>query len=63
MASPLSKDQIDFFNRNGYLILQKPFTRSDIQNLQNWAQEVHDWKATAESKFMPYEVQVFHRNE
>jgi hypothetical protein len=60
----VTNDQISFFKDNGYLIIRDFLSLQEVQNLQTWAQEVHDWKPTTESEFMPYEVcQRMHGSE
>lgn len=51
----VTQEQKDFLKANGYLIVRDFLNASEVTNLQAWAQEVHDWKPTAESEFMPYE--------
>jgi hypothetical protein len=50
-------EDVDFFKRHGYLIVRNLLTKSETDDLQRWAQEVHDWQPTPDSTFMPYEVQ------
>lgn len=52
----LSDSQLTLFSKNGYLVLKDLFSSQEIELLKTWAQEVHDWKATPDSEFMPYEV-------
>jgi hypothetical protein len=56
MTASLSTDQIDYFHEHGYLILRDLLSGEEVDRLKEWAQEVHDWKATPDSIFMPYEV-------
>jgi hypothetical protein len=56
MAENLTMEQIDAFRKDGYIILPNLLTQGEVRDLQRWAQDVHDWKPTAQSKFMPYEV-------
>ena len=58
MAGSVSSEQIEFFKKNGYIIVRDLLSRSETEQVQKWAQEVHDWSATAESGFMPYEVRL-----
>jgi hypothetical protein len=52
----VSDKQLEFFKKNGYLIVRDFLTADEVKNLQQWAQEVHDWTPTPGSSFMPYEV-------
>lgn len=52
----LSEDQIQFFQKHGYLIIRAFLTSSETQGLQQWAQEVHDLPRTEDATWMPYEV-------
>lgn len=52
----LSPEQTQFFQEQGYLILKNLLSNGEVHNLKTWAQEVHDWKPTPTSMFMPYEV-------
>ena len=52
----VSTEQLTSFRENGYLIVRDLLTEPEIKSLQQWAQQVHDWEPTAESEFMPYEV-------
>lgn len=52
----LDETQIDFFRRNGYLILRDVLSQDEKKNLQTWVQEVHDWPTDETSPWMPYEV-------
>jgi hypothetical protein len=56
MTFALSAQDIKFFESHGYLIIRDLLSVEETKNLQEWAQEVHDWKATPNSVFMPYEV-------
>ncbi|CAK7212756.1 hypothetical protein SBRCBS47491_001574 [Sporothrix bragantina] len=51
----VSADQVAFFEQNGYLIIRDFLSAQQVASLQSWAQEVHDWKPTEKSIFMPYE--------
>ncbi|KID74530.1 2-aminoethylphosphonate dioxygenase [Metarhizium brunneum] len=51
----VTDQQISFFREKGYLIIRDFLSPEEAENLQNWAQQVHDWKPTTESEFMPYE--------
>lgn len=55
----VNTDQLAFFEENGYLIIRDFLSPEQVSDLQRWAQEVHDWKPTDTSEFMPYEVRVF----
>ncbi len=52
----VTKEQLEFFEENGYLIVRDFLSETEVKDLQDWAQQVHDWPATPESDFMPYEV-------
>ncbi len=52
----VATEELDFFKKNGYLIVRDFLSDQETEDLKRWAQEVHDWKATEESAFMPYEV-------
>jgi hypothetical protein len=56
MMNDLTPENVSFFKSNGYLIIRDLLSQSETQDLQRWAQEVHDWEPTADSIFMPYEV-------
>ncbi|OAP61447.1 hypothetical protein AYL99_03650 [Fonsecaea erecta] len=51
----LSEQQLQLFRKNGYLILRDVLSEEQTKNLQQWAQEVHDWPTDANSPWMPYE--------
>ncbi|CAK7205776.1 hypothetical protein SEUCBS139899_008555 [Sporothrix eucalyptigena] len=51
----VTADQKAFFEENGYLIIRDFLSPEQVKDLQRWAQEVHDWKPTTTSEFMPYE--------
>lgn len=55
----VTADQLDFFKNNGYLIVRDFLTSSEVEDLQKWTQEVHDWIPEPDSDFMPYEVRLF----
>jgi len=55
MASGLTLDQRAFFEEHGYLILRDILDTQETEKLKTWAQEVHDWEASPNSPFMPYE--------
>jgi hypothetical protein len=52
----LSPDQVQCFQKHGYLILRDLLTPAEVIDLKSWAKEVHGWKPTVDSVFMPYEV-------
>ncbi len=52
----VSSSDIASFKKNGYLVVRDFLSPEEISDLQAWAQEVHDYKATETSEFMPYEV-------
>jgi hypothetical protein len=52
----ITNDQIGFFKKNGYLIVRDLLSPEQVKDLQSWAEEVHNWKPTETSEFMPYEV-------
>jgi 2-aminoethylphosphonate dioxygenase len=52
----VTSEQLSFFRENGYLIVRDFLSKQEVQNLQAWAQEVHDWKVSDDAEFMPYEV-------
>ena len=56
MEVQLPSEDIEFFKKSGYLVLQHLLSPAEVKDLHQWAQEVHDWKPTPESIFMPYEV-------
>ena len=56
MAVQLPSEDIEFFKERGYLIIRHLLSEIEVRDLQQWAQEVQDWKPTLESIFMPYEV-------
>lgn len=58
-TTELTQDQIRFFVDNGFIVLKNIFTPSETQELQKWAQEVHDLPRTSEVPWMPYEVNHF----
>ena len=55
MASEISADQMRFFEEHGYLIMRDVLESSEVEELKQWAQEVHDWEPQPDSPFMPYE--------
>jgi hypothetical protein len=48
--------ELEFFKKSGYLIVRDFLSEQETKDLQKWAKEVRDWKATEEADFMPYEV-------
>lgn len=54
MSRPLSTDDKASFQRNGYLIIRDLLSPSETEDLQDWAQEVHDWPTDEDSPWMPY---------
>ena len=56
MAKSVSKEELDSFHKDGYLIIRDLMTPAQTQSLRIWAQQVHDWVPTPDSQFMPYEV-------
>ena len=52
----INEDQIAFFKKNGYLVIRDLLLPEQVKDLQNWAEEVRNWKPTEASEFMPYEV-------
>lgn len=52
----VTTEQLEFFKKNGYLIVRDFLSEQETKDVQQWAQEVHDWKTTDEAEFMPYEV-------
>lgn len=52
----VSANDVSFFKDNGYLIVRDFLSAEEIRDLQAWAQDVHDYKPTETSDFMPYEV-------
>lgn len=55
----LTPEDISSFKKKGHLIIRDLLSQSETKDLQRWAQEVHGWKPTADSMFMPYEVGRF----
>ncbi|KAM3547800.1 hypothetical protein MY1884_009436 [Beauveria asiatica] len=51
----VTSDQTAFFQKNGYLIVRDFLSSDQVKSLQSWAQQVHNYKPTEESDFMPYE--------
>jgi hypothetical protein len=51
-----SEEAVEFFKENGYLIVRDLLSKEEVQQLQQWTQEVHDWIPSENSDFMPYEV-------
>lgn len=51
----LTQQQCDSFRDHGYLVLRDVLSAEETQDLQQWAQEVHDWPTDASSGWMPYE--------
>jgi hypothetical protein len=56
MAIQLSFEDIEFFKARGYLVISHLLSSAEVEDLHQWVQEVHNWKPTSESIFMPYEV-------
>jgi hypothetical protein len=48
--------QLQAFDDDGFLILRDVLTGEQTEDLQKWAQEVHDWETIADSPWMPYKV-------
>jgi hypothetical protein len=55
MEYQISPQQQQFFKQKGYLILRDVLSAPEVQDLQQWAQEVHDLPRTREAPWMPYE--------
>ncbi|KAF2674307.1 PhyH-domain-containing protein [Microthyrium microscopicum] len=51
----VSQEQLKFFDQNGFLIIRDLLSQDEVQDVQRWTQEVHDWTPTPHSEFMPYE--------
>lgn len=51
----LSEDQLSFFKEKGYLIMKDVLDDSEVSDLQQWSQEVHDLPRTQDATYMPYE--------
>ncbi|KAJ5912587.1 hypothetical protein N7504_001470 [Penicillium tannophilum] len=52
---PLTPEQLQSFQENGYLLVRGFFSEPEAKTLQQWAQEVHDLPRTADVPWMPYE--------
>jgi hypothetical protein len=52
----VSQQDIQFFQKSGYLIVRDLLSSQEVQNLMQWTKEVQDWEPTPDSDFMPYEV-------
>lgn len=52
----LTREQLQCFEDSGYLILRDILSEQETKDLQQWAQEVHDWPTDENSPWMPYEV-------
>lgn len=52
---PLTPEQLQSFQENGYLLVRSFFSEPEAKKLQQWAQEVHDLPRTADVPWMPYE--------
>lgn len=58
----VSPEQKRFFENNGYLIVRDFLSRDEIDSLQSWAQEVHDYVPDETSDIMPYEVRILYES-
>lgn len=54
----LTTEQLQFYENEGYLIIRGFFSSPESQQLQQWAQEVHDLPRTGDVPYMPYEVNL-----
>ena len=52
----VTEEQKNFFDENGYLIIQDALNPDERAALQTWAQQVHDLPRTKGVPWMPYEV-------
>jgi len=52
----IDAEAVEFFKKYGFLIIRNLLSKAETEDLQRWAQEVHDWQPTPDSTFMPYEV-------
>ncbi|KAM0723381.1 hypothetical protein Q7P37_000367 [Cladosporium fusiforme] len=51
----ISPEQVQFFGDNGYLIVRDFLSLQEVDFLQPWAQQVHDYVPDESSNIMPYE--------
>ena len=54
MSRPITSEGRDSFDENGYLIIRDLLSPEETKDLQQWAQEVHDWPNDESSPWMPY---------
>lgn len=54
----LTSEQLQFYKNEGYLIIRGFFSSPESQELQQWAQEVHDLPRIGDVPYMPYEVNL-----
>lgn len=54
-----SQQQADFLKEHGYIIIRDFLNPQEVESLQSWAQEVHDWVPEEHSEFMPYDVSQY----
>lgn len=52
----LSKDELQSFHEDGYLLIPGFLSPDESTVLKQWAQEVHDLPRSADAPWMPYEV-------
>jgi len=50
---PLSAEQVDSFQKDGFLVLTDVLTPSDVEDLKGWAEEVRTWP-NRPGEHMPY---------
>jgi hypothetical protein len=57
---PLTTDDINFFAKNGWL-LTEPLSLADVQHVQDWVTEIHDWPMkTDDSSWLHYQEMTIH---
>lgn len=55
LAAMITDEQLASFKQDGYLVIHDLLAPDEVANLKRWTQEVHGWKPTTTSEFMPYE--------
>ena len=59
-SGPLSREQIASFQRNGFVVVPGLFGAGEIDQVEAWSEEVHDWPETPGRHMMYFEESSSH---
>ena len=63
MKHQLTKDQVKHYNKKGYLVSKKFFTKNDIKNLTTWVKEIENFKEVKGKWMRYYDRSIKHKNK